>query len=263
MFWKRQRRGDQVPVVLAQSTPCTERLCSLLSAKVLRQPAQPLVNRLPWQLVADRQKQEYSRRNIQLVVLVEAKTGGENTHTWLDRNFVHHLQDYTSPSLCWFCTELDRDPLRFPQRWTQWMSTICAETTDVYVIVGSQAALNQVSESLIGNETGNVVRGILSVLPYSSESNHSTTTGTPLPLPHHIPDGIFHWMIHTHAPVSATSRPGALVVAGHGQTISQTLPARPPTLWLVRAAVWFASAVQAILQTDSYDDDDARLRSKL
>ena len=213
MFGK-QRRGDQVPVVLAQSTRRTERLCSLLSALVLRQPAPPLINRIPWQLVAQHHQEASCRRNIQSVVLVEKRKAGGNQFAWPDRNFVQHLQDYTSPSSCWFCTQLTRDD-RFPQRWSQWLSTINAETTDVYVIVGSESALNQVSESLMEPETRNVVKGILSVLPYSSESEDATTTDSSLPLLQHIPDEVFHWMIHTHAPVSAnTSRPGALVVAG-------------------------------------------------
>ena len=251
-------RGDRVPVVLSQSTPRTERLCSLLSAMTLRRPASPTIDRVPWQLVADRQPPERRGRNIQWVVLVERARGDHCN--WPDRNFVRHLQDHTSLSPCWFCTEINCDDLHFPQRLSRWISTLNTETTDVYVIVGSEAALYQVSESLLNSETKNMIKGILSVLSYSLEGN-STTNDTYIPLPH-IPDGIFHWMIHTHVPVSV-SRLGALVVTGHGQTISQTLPARPLTLWLIRAAVWFASAVQTILQTESIDDNDVPLYSRL
>ena len=242
------KRGDQVPLVLAQSTPSNERLCSLLSALLLRQPAPPLSNRLPWQLV-DHHHPQARRKNIQLVVISEEGKGH-----WPNGNFIRDLKDYTSPSVRWFCWELNRDHSRFQRRWSQWMSTL-STGTDVYVVVGSESALKQVSRCLTDQETAAIVKGILSVLPYSE--NRSTTSDKSLP---HIPDGIFHWIIQTHAPVSV-SHQGALVVAGHGSTICQTLSCWPPSPWLVRAAVWFASASQTI-QTDS-EQYNAQARARL
>ena len=240
------RRGHSVPWTLAQSTPTNDRLCSLLSALLLRRPAPPLENRLPWQLFDPKQ----GRRNIFLLVL------SDNQSAWPDDDFYPALQSAIQPSSFWFCGEMrlgEND--NFCRKWLRFLSSINHKTTDIYVITGSLVLLNQLAQQLTTDHPlGVKIKGILSVLPHhhrlgsldppTISATAASTTGVP-----HIPDGVFHWIIQTNSPVGSTQ--SALAVANHGQTLCLNLPisSGPDTSWFVRAVLWFAYAVQIIDST--------------
>lgn len=231
-----------MPWTLAQSTPSNDRLCSLLSALLLRRPAPPLENRLPWQLFDPKQ----GRRNIFLLVF------SDHDHCACpDDNFYKALQNATQPSSFWFSGEIrvgENDNNNFGRKWIRFMSSVNHETTDIYVITRSFALLNQLAQQLTSDlrPGGANIKGILSVLPQRPPTSTIAASISSLP---YIPDGIFHWIVQTNSP--EVSLKGALAVVNHGQTLCLYLPSSSPpdTSWLVRAVLWFAYAVQIIDST--------------
>ena len=242
----RRRRADKVPWSFAQSTARNERLCALLSPLLLRQPAPPLRNRHAWQLFASTQ------RNVLLLVINEEPHGSGTT--WPDNTFVQALQEQTRPSTFFFVWQLARGhkAAHFAQRWTRLMATL-SPRTDVYVILGSHAALAQLSQLLLSDETPRTapqrrIKGILSVLPHDNDNQSPRKTMDSLP---NLPDEIFHWIIAVGSVPTQSFTPTIFYATqGHGQTVATLLSTTttwpPPSWWLVRAAVWFASAVQTI-----------------
>ena len=234
-------RGDCAPWTVTQSTATNDRLCSMLSALLLRRPAPPLENRLPWQLFDPKQQQQ--ARNIFLIVVQEDNDADEDL-------LLPALQKGIQSSSWWFCAGLrvvgcsrkhdaNEKAHHFAQQWSRLMTTLNHDTTDIYVITGSLSALHQLSQQLLMTEQNPRanVKGILSILD---------TGDSCLP---HLPDETFHWMIQINMNSPTVARQGALAVATHSRSFCLTLPSHPPTLWLVRAVIWFAHAVQVITTT--------------
>ena len=286
---RRRRRADSVPLTVTQQLqPNTQRLCSLLSALLLRQPAPPLDNRDPWQLfdhpatavaaaaaAAAPERRQPRDQNILLLVITETTDGASTgCRGWPDDEFVRGLQQATRPSSFFFAWQLARSndnsssaaaaaatAAHFDCRWLRLMSTLSASTR-VHVIVGSQAALAHVARHLDEEPAlhSNIV-SVMSVLSTSNEAKGDDSSSGPL-VPH-LPEHVYHWMTHINSAVPA-SRQGVLAVAGHARTLSLTLTktttsSAPTMSWLVRAAIYFAHAVEVVENKDEESFMRARL----